>query len=223
MDRFSRLESRRVHLGPADNSEGSQVFYLPDFLSAERSQTHYRQLRAGVCWHQPQVRLFGKSQPSPRLAAWYGERGLGYRYSGHRYEALPWTAPLLELRDTIEDALMGRYGLPAIDGGHLFNSVLLNYYRNGRDSMGWHSDDEGELGAQPLIASLSLGQARTIRFRHRHRCYPSRGFPLAAGSLLVMAGTTQQHWHHGIPKSRRDLEGRINLTFRWVFQTPPQG
>jgi alkylated DNA repair dioxygenase AlkB len=158
-------------------------------------------------WQAETVTLFGKTYPQPRLIAWYGDAGTDYTYSGTRHVPLPWTNELLQLRDRVQQLTGSRY-----------NSVLLNLYRDGSDSMGLHADDEPELGENPVIASLSLGEQRTLYFRHRHRRdLETFNLPLPHASLLVMRGTTQRNWKHGIRKSPRPLGPRVNLTFRWVY------
>ena len=168
-----------------------------------------RQLIEKTEWRQEKVTVYGKSYPQPRLSAWYGD--LSYRYSGLQLEPVPWTALLSRLRQRIEKLT-----------GHTFNSVLLNYYRDQHDCMGMHSDDERELGPRPAIASLSLGESRDFVLRHRSRKdQPSVRLPLESGSLLLMQGTTQQHWRHGINRLKRPCGPRLNLTFRRVLPLPP--
>jgi len=156
-------------------------------------------------WQQHEVRIAGRRLPSPRLSAWHGEPGANYAYSGLHLEPQPWTRLLQELRQQLETLLETS-----------FNSVLANLYRDGRDSMGWHSDDEPELGAEPLIASLSFGAARNFRLRHRRHPKRQHTIRLENGSLLVMAGALQQHWRHCLPRSARVHEARVNLSFRQV-------
>lgn len=157
-------------------------------------------------WQEKTIALWGKYYQQPRLIAWYGDAGATYRYSGTVFDPLPWTGRLLQLKQVVESA-----------ASHIFNSVLLNYYRDERDSMGMHADDEPELGAHPVIASLSLGAERDLVFRHRYRkdLKPLK-VPLHSGSLLVMSGKTQQYWKHGINKLRRSCGPRVNLTFRQI-------
>jgi alkylated DNA repair dioxygenase AlkB len=165
-----------------------------------------QQLIAECQWRQETVTLFGKTHPQPRLIAWYGDKGADYTYSGTRHAPLDWTPELLRLRNAVETFTGSRY-----------NSVLLNLYRDENDAMGLHADDEPELGAEPVIASLSLGEQRTLFFRHRHRRdIETFNLPLPPASLLVMRGPTQQNWKHGIRKRRRPLGPRLNLTFRWI-------
>ena len=162
-------------------------------------------MRDGLAWRQETLRLFGRSIPQPRLSTWYGDPGAHYRYSGLHLDPLPWHPALHALRTRLRRRL-----------GHDFNSVLANRYRYGRDSMGWHSDDEPELGDEPLIASLSLGATRRFRLRHRARG-ETLDLDLDHGSLLIMAGTLQRHWQHQLPRTRRPLGERLNLTFRRIL------
>jgi alkylated DNA repair dioxygenase AlkB len=167
-----------------------------------------RHLVDDVDWRQEYITLFGKTHQQPRLVAWYGDQHARYRYSGKTYEPLPWSDTLLRLKGLAERVSASR-----------FNSVLLNYYRDGRDSMGLHADDEPELGPQPVIASISLGESRTLYFRHRHRRdLGTVNVALPPASLLLMRGETQRHWKHGIRKLSRACGPRINLTFRYVYR-----
>jgi alkylated DNA repair dioxygenase AlkB len=153
-------------------------------------------------WRQYAIKLFGRKRPQPRLTAWCSDPGVEYRYSGICLGPTPWHPALDQLRRLLE----ARLECP-------FNCVLANAYRNGQDAMGWHADDEPELGEQPTIASVSLGQARTFRIRP-HSGGASRAMCLEHGSLLVMSGPSQSDWQHAIPRSRKPLGLRVNLTFR---------
>lgn len=155
-------------------------------------------------WRQEEITVYGKAYLQPRLSAWYGD--LAYNYSGIRLEPLPWTSPLLGIKRQVETLVK-----------HNFNSVLLNFYRDQNDSMGMHSDDERELGPEPAIASLSLGEERTFLLKHKSRKdLKTVKLALSAGSLLLMQGQTQQYWRHGINKERQVCAPRINLTFRTI-------
>ncbi|KAF1686604.1 alpha-ketoglutarate-dependent dioxygenase AlkB [Pseudoxanthomonas broegbernensis] len=156
-------------------------------------------------WSVHRVRLFGRELPSPRLSCWAGDAQAAYRYSGSRFEPQPWTPALVALRDRLVEEL-----------AHPFNSVLANRYRSGADAMGWHSDDEPELGPEPMIASLSLGATRRFLLRHRHDPGQRLSLVLAPGSLLLMGGSTQRCWKHALPRTARPVGERINLTFRHV-------
>lgn len=176
------------------------------FYSESEAGLLIQKLREEVIWQQETIRIYGKSYAVPRLVAWVGDEGKAYRYSGISHDPLPWTATLSAIRQKIE----------AATGNH-FNTVLLNWYRNGNDSMGWHADNEPELGSNPVIASLSLGETRMFRFRQTDNHRNSFGLPLENGSLLLMAGALQNHWQHSIPKSAKPMGDRINLTFRTIL------
>lgn len=165
-------------------------------------------LRAQLPWTVHRIRMFGREIPSPRLSCWIGDADARYRYSGTQFEPQPWTQALQALRLRLNTRLDAA-----------FNSVLANCYRDGRDSMGWHSDDEPELGSQPLIASLSLGATRRFLLRRRDDHSIRLAIELEAGSLLLMAGDTQRYWQHALPRTARPVGERINLTFRQIL--PP--
>ncbi len=182
------------------------LYHLPQFLAPDDASALSAELTCALAWQQHRLTLFGRERLTPRLCAWYGDADARYGYSGQTLEPLPWAVPLAALRQRLEAAL-----------GLTFNSVLANLYRDGADSMGWHSDDEASLGPQPVIASLSLGATRRFVLRHRHRRdLQTLTLPLEHGALLVMAGATQHHWHHAVPKTHRPVGARINLTFRYV-------
>lgn len=170
----------------------------------------FEELVEKTSWQARSIKLWGKSRLQPRLTAWYGDRGCRYTYSGISSEPAPWTDTLLALKRRVE-----------VLAGHPFNSVLMNYYRDQKDSMGMHSDDEPELGPKPVIASLSLGQERTLLFKHKTRSdLPGIKLTLPDRSLLIMAGNTQRHWKHGIRKESRACGPRLNLTFRQIQLQP---
>lgn len=179
-----------------------------DWLPVDVADLYLKRFTEGLAWQQPVIRLYGSERAVPRLTAWYGDPGCSYRYSGTRFEPLPWTAELRDLREQLSITL-----------GRPFNSVLANRYRHGQDSVAWHSDDEPELGRNPVIASISLGETRRFTLKHKTRKDISPlAVDLSHGSLLVMAGPTQHHWLHQISKTRRPVGERINLTFRFVNQ-----
>jgi alkylated DNA repair dioxygenase AlkB len=184
--------------------DGELALHERLFSEAE-SRALFDALLAGVAWSGGAIRLYGKEIPIPRLQAWYGEpgeRGV-YEYSGMRLVPLPWTDEMLLVRRRVEPLC-----------GTRFTHVLVNLYRDGQDSVGWHSDDEPILGRDPVIASVSLGATRLFELRHRRRPEQRRRLELKDGSLLVMLGATQHHWKHRVPKTRRAVGPRINLTFR---------
>jgi len=184
---------------------GASVSFDPHWLSPAQADGLFEALHAGIDWEVHRIRLFGRLVDSPRLSSWIGDTGAGYVYSGVRFEPRPWPPVLAALRDRVSAV-----------AGEQFNSVLANLYRNGRDAMGWHSDDERELGSRPVIASVSLGAAR--RFVLKHRRLPERrlALELPHGSLLLMSGDTQSNYRHCLPRTVRPIGPRINLTFRRI-------
>ncbi|MCP9785331.1 alpha-ketoglutarate-dependent dioxygenase AlkB family protein [Cyanobium sp. N5-Cardenillas] len=164
------------------------------------------QLLQEVPWKQESITVYGRRHAMPRLTCWMADPGCGYRYSGLENAIEPWT-PLAA-------AIRRRIGVAAAQE---FNSLLLNYYRDGRDAMGWHADDEPELDPDAAIASLSLGASRTLRFRPRQRdTAPTLAVELGHGDLLLMDPPTQRHWQHGLPRRLKVASPRLNLTFRRV-------
>jgi alkylated DNA repair dioxygenase AlkB len=177
-----------------------EAFLLEHALGTADADRLQGDLAASIAWRQETATIMGRRVPIPRLTAWHGEAG--YVYSGIAMAPAAWTPPLLELKRCAE-----------AHAGQPFNSVLLNLYRDGRDSVSWHADNEPGLGRNPVIASLSLGATR--RFQLKHRTRASRvAIDLTHGSCLIMAGATQHHWLHQLPKTARPVAPRINLTFR---------
>lgn len=187
-----------------DDLPKPDVGWYPDWLAPEAAARALVQLIDEVAWRQDTMGTPAGRVPLPRLTAWQGEPDAVYVYSGIRNVPQAWTATVAELKAAVEAVCESR-----------FNSVLLNRYRSGMDSMGWHADHEPELGAQPVIASVSLGVARTFDLRH-NKTGVVRSFQLKGGSLLVMKGNTQAQWRHRVPKEPRVIGERVNLTFRWV-------
>ena len=183
--------------------DGGDCRYWPNAVPASQAHDWLRRLRTELDWRQHHIELFGRRVAQPRLSAWHGDPGASYSYSGLRLEPATWTPCLSEVRDWLQAFT-----------GHGFNSVLANLYRDGGDSMGWHSDDESELGPQPVIASLSLGAVRRFVLRRRDERREKRELKLEHGSLLIMAGDTQANWQHALPKARNVDQPRINLTVR---------
>ena len=199
---FESSNIERLPLADAD-----VLLYHQIELGQSYDQLLY-ELIDNTTWRQEEITLFGKAHRQPRLSAWYGNRDSVYTYSGISLRPRPWNQTLLTLKAGVESQL-----------GRSFNSVLLNYYRDQRDSMGMHSDDESELGKQPVIASLSLGEERILLLRHRYRKkLGTFKLPLPSGSLLVMKGDTQSHWKHGIAKQNHPCGPRVNLTFRTILK-----
>ena len=185
--------------------ENAQVTYYPQLIASEQADRVFTELRDTLAWRQDHIKMYGKEVKIPRLQAWYGDKEAVYTYSGLTMTPNSWTQSLLTIRTLCEQK-----------AGVKFNAVLANYYRDGQDSMGWHADDEPELGCNPVIASVSLGQPRRFDFRHKTRG-DKHQFELEHGSLLLMAGETQKFWQHGIAKRASALAGRINLTFRMIY------
>lgn len=186
---------------------GAQLSLWPSWLGGTEADALLASLLADIPWEVHRIRIYGREVDSPRLSCWIGDADATYVYSRTRFEPRPWTPPLAGLRDRV-----------ALACGASFNSVLANLYRDGRDSMGWHSDDEPELGAQPVIASLSLGAVRRFRLKPRRggAAANTHAIELGHGSLLRMAGDTQRLYVHDLPKTSARVGPRINLTFRWI-------
>jgi len=179
---------------------------IPDFLPEQLHNSLFDQLADYLEWEQSWITIAGKRIKIPRLNAWYGDMDVAYHYSGTRFQARPWTDPLIRVRNLIQQ-----------QSGQNFNSVLANLYRDGQDSVAWHADDEPELGRDPFIASLSLGQVRRFQLKHRHdKTLPRIDIDLVDNALLLMGGSLQHNWIHQVPKTRKAVGPRINLTFRWV-------
>ncbi len=195
---------QRIELPRQGIEVPSLLYYCSDWLAEGDADRALADLRNELPWQCHRIRIFGREVASPRLSSWHGDPGTDYRYSGHQHVPQPWTTTLAELRQRLFDTL-----------GFDFNAVLVNLYRNGRDSMGWHADSESELGPQPLIASISLGVTRRFVLRRRDRSHQYE-LCLTHASLLLMLGATQQHWLHSLPRQLRVLEPRINLTFRSI-------
>jgi alkylated DNA repair dioxygenase AlkB len=185
----------------------ANIRYFPEFFTPQKSLFFLNQLLKTIKWKQNTIKLYGKENPVPRLEAWYGDRGKSYAYSGIRMEPHSWTPELQDIKKAIETETEIK-----------FNSVLINYYRDGQDRVAWHSDDEKELGKNPVIGSVSLGAERTFKLRHKH--YKTnelkKSIILKNGSFLLMEGTTQHHWMHEIPRTAKPIGPRINLTFRVI-------
>ncbi len=177
-----------------------RLLWWPDAFVSE-ADAWFEQLQAEIPWQQHRLRLFGREHDEPRLSCWMGEAA--YRYSGKTREPVVWHPRVNEIRKQVQ-----------VICEQPFNGVLLNRYRHGQDSMGWHADNEPELGANPVIASISLGATR--RFTLRHKDGERRQLMLSHGSLLVMAGEMQHHWQHALPKAGAVDRERINLTFRYL-------
>jgi alkylated DNA repair dioxygenase AlkB len=189
--------------------DGAYLELYPHWVEPDRASALEAALTREVPWEARAIRVFGREVMQPRLVAWVGDPQAVYTYSGVRHQPLPWTASLAALRTQLHERTT-----------HEFNSVLCNLYRDGRDSMGMHRDAEPELGPDPVVASLSLGSTRRFQLRH-HASGPKLDLELASGSLLLMLGTTQRFYRHGIPKQPSVTAPRINLTFRRIVARAP--
>ena len=181
-----------------------QLQYHPLLFDSQEQSLLMNALQEEIPWKQEHIKLFGKTHPTPRLTAWHGDEHCVYKYSGVVNQPFPWTPSLLTIKTRIE----------SISNSTTFNCVLLNFYRDGSDKMGWHSDDEKELGPNPSIASVSFGATRRFDFKHKTEANNKFSIHLESGSLLLMQGDMQHHWLHQIPAQKRIPEPRINLTFR---------
>ncbi|MGB7393364.1 MAG: alpha-ketoglutarate-dependent dioxygenase AlkB [Pricia sp.] len=189
------------HLGLPD----SDIRYFPDFLDIQKADIYFEQLRNEVPWQQDDIKVFGKVYPQPRLTALYSNNGKPYSYSNITMQPHEFSDTLLEIKNKIETKT-----------DVVFTTCLLNLYRHGKDSNGWHADNEKELGKNPVIASVTLGQERYFHLKHRDDKSLKHKILLQHGSLLLMEGATQHHWLHQIAKTARTIGERINLTFRVI-------
>ena len=181
----------------------ADVVYTANFYDPDQAQRLFDRLLTSVEWRQERITVYGKTHLTPRLSCWMADGALDYRYAHMTMTSVPWSEALLSVKSELENYT-----------GDRFNSVLINYYRDGQDSNGWHSDDEPELGENPIIASISLGAPRDFQLRHK-KTSQKVNIKLEHGSLLMMRGSTQQCWQHHVPK-RVGVDGRINLTFRTI-------
>jgi len=184
---------------------GADLAFDPHWMPAGEADAVFAALQADVAWEVHHLRIYGRDVAAPRLSCWIGDPGATYAYSGTRFVPRPWPPLLQALRERLADVLDAS-----------FNSVLANLYRNGRDAMGWHSDDEPELGPEPVIASLSLGATRRFVFKSRGAPSHRLAMELPHGSLLVMRGATQRRYSHALPRMGGATGPRINLTFRRI-------
>ena len=191
------LKTGRIELPDAT------LVFDPHFLAGEEADDLFTALLEKIPWRQDEIRIFGKTYPQPRLTALYGNNGHSYSYSGITMKPEPFIPELRHLKHMVEQR-----------SGHTYTTCLLNLYRDGNDSNGWHADDEKELGTNPVIASVSLGETRAFHLKHRREKSLRYRISLEHGSLLVMGGPMQHHWLHQIPKTRKPVKPRINLTFR---------
>ncbi|MDC7998794.1 alpha-ketoglutarate-dependent dioxygenase AlkB family protein [Gilvibacter sediminis] len=198
-DLFSEINSEPIKLPLS----GAEAIYYPNFIAADEAESIFKELLEQTPWQQDDIKVFGKVYQQPRLTALYAENDQPYSYSNITMHPKPFTPLLLKLKDRLKT-------VSSVD----FTTVLLNLYRDGNDSNGWHADDEKELGENPVIASLSFGASRNFRFREKANKKNTYSLTLDSGSLLLMQGATQHLWQHQIPKTKKEVGPRINLTFR---------
>jgi len=182
---------------------GEYIFY-PNFFSKSESDIMLKELRNNIVWKQESMNMYGKKIDFPRLTAWYGNNDKPYSFSGITLQPLPWTSEILTIKNKIESIAKT-----------VFNSVLLNLYRDGNDSISWHTDAEKELGINPIIASVNFGATRKFQLRHI-KTKEKLEIELTHGSLLIMKGELQHFWQHQVPKTSKPVGERINLTFRVI-------
>jgi alkylated DNA repair dioxygenase AlkB len=201
MNQLSLFDTNENTVEPVKIQNGEYIF-IAQFFSKQEADHYLEQFSKSVAWKQEEMNMYGKTIKFPRLTAWYGENDKPYSFSGITLHPHPWTPELLEIKKKIEPV-----------SHEIFNSVLLNLYRDGNDSISWHTDAEKELGKNPVIASVNFGAERIFQLRHME----TKGrinIPLAHGSLLVMRGELQHYWQHQVPKTKTIKSQRINLTFR---------
>lgn len=185
----------------------AEITLFENFFSFEESNQLFDNLHANIKWQHDQITVYGKTYDQPRLTAWYGDEGKTYTYSDIQMNPHPWNDELILIKLRVEEVSKTR-----------FTSCLLNYYRTGQDSVGWHQDNEKELGLNPVIASVSFGETRPFQLKHLYQKELNKvDIPLSHGSLLLMKGSTQHFWKHQIPKTKRQIGQRINLTFRVIM------
>lgn len=197
MDSLFQSEPIVMHL------QDAEIIYYPNFFEKKEADAIFVQLTKDIPWQQDEIRVYGKIHPQPRLTALFGNEGKPYSYSNIKMQPYPWTLLLQKIKSYVESVT-----------GTSFTTVLLNQYRDGKDSNGWHADNEKELGTNPIIASVSFGAERVFQLKHNLITGLKQNIILQHGSLLLMKGTTQHFWKHQIPKTSKHIESRINLTFR---------
>ena len=187
------------------NLPDADIIYFPNFLSKTEADALFQELMNNTPWQHDYITVYGKKHLQPRLTALYGNEGKPYSYSNIVMQPLNWTLPLQKIKVLVENITENK-----------FTTVLLNHYRDGNDSNGWHADDEKELGINPIIASLSIGAERVFKLKHNINSEQKKNIVLEHGSLLLMKGTTQHFWKHQVPKTTKPIGSRINLTFRFI-------
>ena len=206
MDLFSFEEEKKEKIFEVFSLKDGEILFIKNFLTSTEAKNYFDIFQNTISWKQEEIKYYGKIYPVPRKTAWYGYEGFDYSYSGINCNPEPWTKELLDLKKEIEKFI------PNED----FNSVLLNLYRDGNDKVSWHADDEKELGINPTIASLSIGETRRFDVKHKDNPDLKYQFELTPGSLIIMKGALQHNWLHQIPVQKKVTKPRINLTFRTI-------
>lgn len=198
---MSKLFTEEIDLNLPDSS----ILYFPNFLDNQKADSYFKIFKNTIPWQQDDIKIFGKIYAQPRLTALFGNNEKPYSYSNITMQPHKFTNELLEIKQLVETKTEA-----------VFTTCLLNLYRDGKDSNGWHADNEKELGRNPVIASITLGQERFFQLKHRTQKELKHKLLLEHGSLLLMKSETQQHWLHQIPKTAKPIGERINLTFRVI-------
>lgn len=196
-------QAQKINTGLTVIENGEYIF-LPNYFNKVESDLFLNNLKNNINWKQESMNMYGKQLNFPRLTAWYGDNDKPYSFSGIKLSPQPWNEELLQIKNKIEQKALVN-----------FNSVLLNRYRNGNDSISWHTDAEKELGKNPIIASVNFGATRKFQLRHIHTKEKFE-IELTHGSLLIMQGELQHFWQHQVPKTTQNVTERINLTFRVI-------
>lgn len=184
--------------------ENGEFLFFPNFFNKAESDLLLKKLRNDILWKQESMNIYGKNINFPRLTSWYGDNDKPYTFSGITLSPNPWISTLIQIKDKIKPQTQIE-----------FNSVLLNLYRDGNDSISWHTDAEKELGKNPTIASVNFGATRKFQLRHI-KTKEKLEIDLTHGSLLIMRGELQHYWQHQVPKTTKKVDERINLTFRVI-------
>ncbi|RAJ80404.1 alkylated DNA repair dioxygenase AlkB [Chitinophaga dinghuensis] len=195
------MKEKHENILPVDG----EIYLFPALFDDSTSAELFDLLMQNIQWKQEPVKIMGQEIMQPRLTAWYGDEGQSYSYTGITMHPLRWTKELLFIKKAVEDV-----------SGECFNSALLNLYRDGNDSVGWHRDNEKSLGINPVIGSVSLGESREFSLKHYKEKKWRRKIMLDNGSLLLMKGETQHKWLHSIQKNTAITKPRINITFRTI-------
>jgi alkylated DNA repair dioxygenase AlkB len=203
MNQFSLFNFNDYSTEPVRIQNGEYIF-VSQFFTKQEADFYLEQFSKSIAWKQEEMKMYGKTVKFPRLTAWYGDNDKPYSFSGITLQPQPWTKELQEIKNKIEPLCNEK-----------FNSVLLNLYRDGSDSISWHTDAEKELGKNPVIASVNFGAERTFQLRHMET-KERIGISLTHGSLLIMMGELQHYWQHQVPKTKTVKTQRINLTFRAI-------